>query len=514
MALDPHCSRSWPAPRTRARCSTSRTRTPLQPAAEAPLPHPGRHPDHAHRRGRDGRRRRARAPLAKGVEPNWSDVESAHDGVDGAARSTRSACGSHGRAARAGARRRPSWRGDLDGLPDARRHRERRRARHGRQRHRRRRARRGRRAVHARARRRGQGLRVPVVRRRRHAVLRHVVLGQHRGDHRGRHRGRGGRGAAWSCCPRAASSPSWPTSGARRACALPDGHPDAARRHRRGGDPAAGRARARRACSPARRAGSTRPSPSCGAGATSSSPTATRPRDLARAHRRARMPLVYGGGDARRRRGAAVEEPGQRERQGAGVRRRAPRAVPQRDLRLGPARRRHPPGVHAGAAAPRPRAPAGRSPRSTSCARSSTRSWPAIHEVRAEGEGALAQLFDLMLFGDFVSLHMAAQAGIDPGPIPVLDEIKRRSRADRVRQTVGAVRSVCVSPLRVRETACEAVPRTTSGSTHTMKTGWTSRIVRPNRGRGARTGPDARARRDGGEAARSHHARRKPSPAA
>lgn len=48
----------------------------------------------------------------------------------------------------------------------------------------------------------------------------------------------------------------------------------------------------------------------------------------------------------------------------------------------------------------------------------------AVEEVRAEGDGALAQLFDLMLFGDFVSLHLAYQDGIDPGPIPVLDEIK------------------------------------------------------------------------------------------
>jgi glucose/mannose-6-phosphate isomerase len=47
-----------------------------------------------------------------------------------------------------------------------------------------------------------------------------------------------------------------------------------------------------------------------------------------------------------------------------------------------------------------------------------------VEEVHAEGEGELAQLLDLMLFGDFVSLHMAAQEGIDPGPVPVLDEIK------------------------------------------------------------------------------------------
>jgi glucose/mannose-6-phosphate isomerase len=48
-----------------------------------------------------------------------------------------------------------------------------------------------------------------------------------------------------------------------------------------------------------------------------------------------------------------------------------------------------------------------------------------VVEVRAVGEGPLAQLFDLTLMGDHVSLHMAAQAGIDPGPIPVLDDLKR-----------------------------------------------------------------------------------------
>jgi glucose/mannose-6-phosphate isomerase len=48
-----------------------------------------------------------------------------------------------------------------------------------------------------------------------------------------------------------------------------------------------------------------------------------------------------------------------------------------------------------------------------------------VVEVRAQGEGPLAQLFDLTLVGDFVSLHLAAQEGIDPGPIPVLDDLKR-----------------------------------------------------------------------------------------
>jgi glucose/mannose-6-phosphate isomerase len=48
----------------------------------------------------------------------------------------------------------------------------------------------------------------------------------------------------------------------------------------------------------------------------------------------------------------------------------------------------------------------------------------AVHEVEAAGEGPLAQLLDLVLFGDFVTLHRAYQEGVDPGPIPVLDDLK------------------------------------------------------------------------------------------
>ncbi len=48
-----------------------------------------------------------------------------------------------------------------------------------------------------------------------------------------------------------------------------------------------------------------------------------------------------------------------------------------------------------------------------------------VHEVQAEGEGPMAQLLDLILFGDFFSLHLAYKAGVDPGPIPVLDDLKR-----------------------------------------------------------------------------------------
>jgi glucose/mannose-6-phosphate isomerase len=44
--------------------------------------------------------------------------------------------------------------------------------------------------------------------------------------------------------------------------------------------------------------------------------------------------------------------------------------------------------------------------------------------VEAEGDGPLAQLMDLVLVGDITSLHMAADAGVDPGPIPALDAMK------------------------------------------------------------------------------------------
>ena len=47
-------------------------------------------------------------------------------------------------------------------------------------------------------------------------------------------------------------------------------------------------------------------------------------------------------------------------------------------------------------------------------------------EVHAEGDGDLAQLMDLILFGDYVSLWMAAEAGVDPGPVEALVELKRR----------------------------------------------------------------------------------------
>ena len=50
----------------------------------------------------------------------------------------------------------------------------------------------------------------------------------------------------------------------------------------------------------------------------------------------------------------------------------------------------------------------------------------AVHVVEAAGEGLLAQLFDLELIGQFVSLHAAVEQSIDPGPVPIVAEIASR----------------------------------------------------------------------------------------
>ncbi len=44
--------------------------------------------------------------------------------------------------------------------------------------------------------------------------------------------------------------------------------------------------------------------------------------------------------------------------------------------------------------------------------------------VEADGDGPLAQFFDLALTGDVWSLHLAFNEGVDPGPIPVLMDLK------------------------------------------------------------------------------------------
>lgn len=48
-----------------------------------------------------------------------------------------------------------------------------------------------------------------------------------------------------------------------------------------------------------------------------------------------------------------------------------------------------------------------------------------IVEVRARGEGPLGRALDLALLGDFVALHLAAAAGLDPGPAPAVAAVAR-----------------------------------------------------------------------------------------
>jgi glucose/mannose-6-phosphate isomerase len=52
-----------------------------------------------------------------------------------------------------------------------------------------------------------------------------------------------------------------------------------------------------------------------------------------------------------------------------------------------------------------------------------------VLEVRTDAGNDVAALFDLCLLGDFVSLHLAAAEGVDPGPVPVLGELKRAMAA-------------------------------------------------------------------------------------
>lgn len=54
-----------------------------------------------------------------------------------------------------------------------------------------------------------------------------------------------------------------------------------------------------------------------------------------------------------------------------------------------------------------------------------------VLSVRADGEGPLAQLMDLMYIGDWVSVYMAADAGVDPGPIDAIARLKYQLSKER-----------------------------------------------------------------------------------
>ncbi len=48
-----------------------------------------------------------------------------------------------------------------------------------------------------------------------------------------------------------------------------------------------------------------------------------------------------------------------------------------------------------------------------------------VISVWADGGDALGRMFDLVMFGDFVSLHLAGREGTDPGPTPLVDDVRR-----------------------------------------------------------------------------------------
>lgn len=53
-----------------------------------------------------------------------------------------------------------------------------------------------------------------------------------------------------------------------------------------------------------------------------------------------------------------------------------------------------------------------------------------VLEVRAEGEGPLAQALDLVALGEWVSCYVALQNDVDPGPVPAVNDLKRALRYD------------------------------------------------------------------------------------
>jgi glucose/mannose-6-phosphate isomerase len=63
-----------------------------------------------------------------------------------------------------------------------------------------------------------------------------------------------------------------------------------------------------------------------------------------------------------------------------------------------------------------------------------------VHSVHGEGDSRLAVLMDLVMLGDFTSLQLAAQNGVDPCAIPFISETLKEGLAppDHGKQTVGS----------------------------------------------------------------------------
>ena len=54
-----------------------------------------------------------------------------------------------------------------------------------------------------------------------------------------------------------------------------------------------------------------------------------------------------------------------------------------------------------------------------------------IFEVRPRADDDLCRFFDLALFGELVSLHLAGREGVDPGPAPAVDDAHAGAASDR-----------------------------------------------------------------------------------
>jgi glucose/mannose-6-phosphate isomerase len=52
-----------------------------------------------------------------------------------------------------------------------------------------------------------------------------------------------------------------------------------------------------------------------------------------------------------------------------------------------------------------------------------------VHSVRGEGDTPLASLMDLVMIGDFVSLHLAELNGVDPGDVPFIAQTVKEGMA-------------------------------------------------------------------------------------
>jgi glucose/mannose-6-phosphate isomerase len=50
----------------------------------------------------------------------------------------------------------------------------------------------------------------------------------------------------------------------------------------------------------------------------------------------------------------------------------------------------------------------------------------AVARVEADGETRIARLFELVMLGDLLSLHLAERRGVDPSAMPRIDELKDR----------------------------------------------------------------------------------------